>query len=146
MPTGSCHVCRRLLAGQESRAALAKLDAAHRANLQIYAHGDAAPADDAVPPSVPEQSDALRKPQLLSLDSGSYEQWVCRLADALAPHATSSALHACRRMAARRASFAELLLPHLLWDLAAHDEEHSLCRRISRQVCRPSTRHSNDSQ
>lgn len=61
-------------------------------------------------------------------------QWVQRFADALAPHAVAPALRACRRMAARQAPFAELLLPQLLWDLAAHDEEHKLCRRISRQV------------
>ena len=125
---------RRLLARKEGRAALGQLDTAQRTDLEIYAHGDAEPADKAAPPAPQEQSDALRSPQLLSLDSRGYEQWVCRFADVLAAHATSPALRACRKLAARQASFAELLLPHLLWDLAAHDKDHALCRRISRQV------------
>ena len=124
---------RRLLAGKEGRAALDQLDTAQCTDLGIYAHGDAEPTDKAPPPA-PEQSDALRSPQLLSLDSSSYEQWVCRFADVLAVHAASPALRACRKLAARQASFAELILPHLLWDLAAHDADRALCRRISRQV------------
>ena len=123
---------RRLVAGKEGRAALAQLNTAQRADLGIYAHGDAEPADEA--PAVQDKSDALRSPQLLSMDTGSYEQWVCCFADALAVYATSSALRACRKLAARQASFAELLLPYLLWDLAAHDDDHTLRRRISRQV------------
>ena len=83
---------------------------------------------------MPQQSDALREPHLLSLGGRSYELWVRAFADALAPHVASPALRACRRMAARQPAFAELLLPHLLWDLAAHDEDGTLCRRISRQV------------
>ena len=124
---------RRLLAGKEGRAALGQLDTAQRTDLGIYAHGDAEPTDKDPPPPT-GQSDALRSPQLLSLDSGSYEQWVCRFADVVAVHAASPALRACRKLAARQASFAELILPHLLWDLAAHDVDRALCRRISRQV------------
>ncbi len=126
--------CRQLLAGQEGRTALAKLDAAQRAHLQIYAPDEAEPEDDQPPPEVSDASDALREPQLLALAGRSYEQWVQRFADALALHAWSPALRACRRMAVRQAHFAELLLPHLLADLAAHDHEGTLCRRISRQV------------
>lgn len=127
-------VLRRLLAGQDGRAALAKLDAAQLAHLQIFAQGAAKPADAAAPPVVPEHLDGLRSPQLLSLDGVAYDEWVCRFADALMPHSTSRALRACRKMAASQAPFAELLLPHLLWDLAAHDADHALCRRVSRQI------------
>ena len=41
-------------------------------------------------------------------------------------------------MAARKAALAELLLPHLLWDLARHDHELSYCYNLSKQARRVS--------
>ena len=71
---------------------------------------------------------------LWSLASQPFERWVCRLAYALLLAAQHPLLAMCRGVARLRAPLAELLLPHVLADLAANDSDGTLRRTLSVKV------------
>lgn len=73
-------------------------------------------------------------PKLFSLGGQSYEAWVCRLAYALLLQAKEPTLAMCQHMITRKAELAELMLPHILADIAHHDTDNSLMAAISSQL------------
>ena len=77
---------------------------------------------------------SLAAKRMWSCSSGQYELWVCRLAHALLLHASNPTLRAFEHLAPRKAAVAELLLPHVLADIALHSADATLHDLISDQV------------
>ena len=73
-------------------------------------------------------------PKLFSLEGQSYDAWVRHLAYALLLQAQEPTLAMCQHMIIRKAELAELMLPHILADLAHHDADNSLVAAISSQL------------
>ncbi len=76
----------------------------------------------------------LEDGKLWQLEGQTYDQWVCGLADALLSHASNPLLRILQRCARKKPAMAELLLPHIFSDLAAHDADASLMVTISEQA------------
>ena len=77
---------------------------------------------------------ALDSPTLWSLTTQGYSAWICRLVYALLLQTKQPLLAMCRGVAQQRAPLAELLLPHVLADLAAADANGSFRRTLSEKV------------
>ena len=72
-------------------------------------------------------------PGLWSLQGQSYEAWVRNLAYAMLLQAKEPTLAMCQHMIVRKAQLAELMLPHILADLAHHQPEDTMAS-ISSQL------------
>ena len=70
---------------------------------------------------VPLNDDALWLPPLLGAPrpARAYASWLCKLTHALLFESRAPTLRICHALAAHKADFAELLLPHVLADIAA---------------------------
>jgi hypothetical protein len=82
---------------------------------------------------LPNRAD-LEDGQLWQLEGQTYDEWVCGLADALLGFVSSPLLHILQRCARRKPAMAELLLPHIFADLAAHDSDATLMVTVSKQA------------
>lgn len=72
--------------------------------------------------------------KLFSLKSQSYDVWVRNLAYALLLLVQEPTLSMCQHMIVRKAELAELMLPHILADIACHSTDSSLMPAISTQL------------
>ncbi len=68
------------------------------------------------------------------LEGQTHEQWVCALADALLGYSSNPLLRILQCCARKKSAMAELLLPHIFADLAAHDADALLMATISEQA------------
>lgn len=73
-------------------------------------------------------------PGLWSLQGQSYDAWVRNLAYAMLLQAQEPTLAMCQHMIVRKAQLAELMLPHILADLAHHQTQGTLMASISSQL------------
>lgn len=89
-------------------------------------------------PSSKDASDPKWSPQnnprLWSVQGQSYESWVRNLAYAMLLLAKEPTLAMCQHMIVRKAQLAELMLPHILADIAQHDTDSSVRSAISSQL------------
>ncbi|BDA48015.1 Serine-protein kinase ATM [Coccomyxa sp. Obi] len=120
---------RQLLSTPQGLAALQQLEPLQQSYIQIFA----GPKRAAVSPEPGTRFD-LGDSRLWQLEGQTYEQWVCGLADALLGHSSNPLLRILQRCARKKSAMAELLLPHIFADLAAHDADASLMATISEQV------------
>lgn len=72
--------------------------------------------------------------KLFSLESQSYDVWVRNLAYALLLLVQEPTLSMCQHMIVRKAELAELMLPHILADIACHSTDSSLMPAVSTQL------------
>ncbi len=72
--------------------------------------------------------------KLWTLDSQSYDTWVRNLAYALLFLVQEPTLGMCQHMIVRKAELAELMLPHILADIAHHNTDNSLVTAVSSQL------------
>ena len=72
--------------------------------------------------------------KLFSLERQSYNAWVRNLAYALLLLVQDPTLSMCQHMIVRKAELAELMLPHILADIACHSTDNSLMPAISTQL------------
>lgn len=70
-------------------------------------------------------------PGLWSLQGQSYDAWVRNLAYAMLLQAKEPTLAMCQHMIVRKAQLAELMLPHILADLAQHQPQGTIMAAIS---------------
>lgn len=73
-------------------------------------------------------------PGLWSLQGQSYDAWVRNLAYAMLLQAREPTLAMCQHMIVRKAQLAELMLPHILADLAQHQPQGALMVSLSSQL------------
>ena len=73
-------------------------------------------------------------PKLWSLRGQSYDAWVRNLAYAMLLQVKEPTLAMCQHMIVRKAELAELMLPHILADIAQHDSDAAMMASISSQL------------
>lgn len=73
-------------------------------------------------------------PRLWSPQGQCYDAWVRNLAYAMLLQAKEPTLAMCQHMIVRKAQLAELMLPHILADLAHHQPQGALMASISSQL------------
>ena len=73
-------------------------------------------------------------PKLWTLASQPYDMWVRNLAYALLLQVQEPTLSMCQHMIVRKAGLAEVMLPHILVNLAHHDTDNTLLTAISAQL------------
>ena len=73
-------------------------------------------------------------PKLWSLQGQSYDAWVRNLAYAMLLQVKEPTLGMCQHMIVRKAQLAELMLPHILADIAHHHPDAAMKASISSQL------------
>ena len=73
-------------------------------------------------------------PKLWRLQGQSYEAWVRNLAYAMLLQVQEATLAMCQHMIVRKAQLAELMLPHILADIAQHHPDSAMMASISAQL------------
>ena len=116
-------------AGQEALGAVPDIKQSHL-KVHLPAQGRQQPQQRPAAGAGP----SLAAKRMWICSSGQYELWVCRLAHALLLHASNPTLRAFEHLAPRKAAIAELLLPHVLADIALHSANANLHGLISDQV------------
>ena len=116
-------------AGQEALGAVPDIKQSHL-RVHLPARGSQQPQQRPAAGAGP----SLAAKRLWVCSSGQYELWVCRLAHALLLHASNPTLRAFEHLAPRKAAVAELLLPHVVADIALHSADATLHDLISDQV------------
>ncbi|KAK9825683.1 hypothetical protein WJX81_003257 [Elliptochloris bilobata] len=127
---------RRLLSTLAGTAALARVPEPARSYVSVFQPmaGAAALADADVDTASPATS--LDSNALWAVGARGYEAWVCELAHALLSRAPSPMLRMCQSLALLRPAMAELLLPHILADLATLDSDGHLAAALSNLVAK----------
>lgn len=121
-----------LLTTEVGQAALGAVPDIRQSHLKVHlpAQGSQQPQQRPAAGAGP----SLAVERMWTCSSGQYELWVCRLAHALLLHASNPTLRAFEHLAPRKAAVAELLLPHVLADIALHSADATLHDLISDQV------------
>lgn len=78
--------------------------------------------------------DIQQNNQLWALEGQTYDTWISKLAHALLMLVQDATLSICQHMVFRKAALAELMLPHILADIAQHDTDQKLMFTISTQL------------
>ena len=78
--------------------------------------------------------DIQQNSRLWTLDGQTYDAWISNLAYALLNFVQDTTLRICQHMVFRKAALAELMLPHILTDIAQHDTDQNLMLTISSQL------------
>eukprot|EP00898_Chlorokybus_atmophyticus_P004026 jgi/Chlat1/4624/Chrsp3S05582 len=133
-----------MLATEQGRRAYLELGSKYQNYLQAFDNGPTAKrfedARMALEAHKPKKISALDDPTLWDADMRSYEAWICNLVFTLTLHVDDDVLQLCHALALRKAKFAEVLLPHVLANLAQQDDpqvRNALSRCISENVFAP---------
>ena len=76
----------------------------------------------------------IQRSQLWTLEGQTYNTWISKLAYALLILVQDTTLCICQHMVFRKAALGELMLPHILADIAQHDTDQKLMLAICSQL------------